>query len=249
MPNRYYVPPATDSTDVAVGAEFILDSEQAHYVLRVMRRRNGDEIDCFNGTGTTFSAEVVAPQPKQCTLRVLDSRYQPQVSWTPIVALALLKGAAMDRAIAQSVESGAGRIVLFRGERSNVSLDARRSENKLAHWKKTIISACEQCGQVYLPELALVDSLEDMINVCASVNTELLVLDMDAPLISLQQGVTPAVLVGPEGGWSPQELDYLQQTQARMVSIGPLTLRAETVPAAALSLINFLNADEKASGR
>ena len=52
----------------------------------------------------------------------------------------------------------------------------------------------------------------------------------------------PTLLVGPEGGWSESEFQYLQQAGARVVSIGPMTYRAETVPAAALSLIHFLSA-------
>ena len=149
------------------------------------------------------------------------------------VGFSLLKGQAQDRALAQAVELGVTHIYLFASQFSNVKLNAERLEKKISHWHRVIIAAAEQCNQSHLPALTittLVDLFDQHQSVIALVpNQPTLPTNLPA--------ADHLVLIGPEGGWSDEELALFTQQNCTQYGLGPRILRAETVPAVALALV------------
>ncbi|NKC00377.1 MAG: RsmE family RNA methyltransferase [Pseudomonadales bacterium] len=235
MPNHLYVD--VPDGELNVGTNLALNRDQHHYLTRVLRLRSGDTCDCFDGQGLKFKAVLdSSSRDAKLTVTIVEPREAP-ASHRNHLAMALLKGSAMDRAIQLACESGAHDISLFSAQRSNAKLDAKRFENKREHWQKIIIGACEQSGRAYLPTFDPDVSLEALL----ASDTNTYVLHMDGGPFNFQIGADRLMLVGPEGGWSEAELSLMESARVQRVSVGPTTLRAESTPGAALAILNYLD--------
>ena len=111
MPQHFYVNVA--QPDLVIGTSITLESERSHYVSRVLRKRNGDTCDCFDGLGQRFVAEFHADKHQSLLSVVELFEREPPPRSRNHLGLALLKGSAMDRAIQLACESGADDISLF----------------------------------------------------------------------------------------------------------------------------------------
>ena len=232
MPNLYLVP--LDRLDP--GATVTLTPDRSNYLCRVMRINKGDLLRCTDGNGSVFICELVAPNAKkaQLQLRELLEQYTPPDN-TLQVGLSLLKGAAQERSLATCVELGATHIWLFSADHSNVNMNAERRQKRLAHFDKVVDAAMEQCGRVFRPQLQLT-SLSTLIDSHRSM--ECVVLEAGSPPVPTDLPAQDRlVLIGPEGGFSEQELAYFKANKLAFFSTGPVTLRAETMPSVALTLL------------
>jgi len=231
--NRFYVP-----GEHAAGQILQLDAERSNYACKALRLTTGDTLDIFNGMGGLYRCELVQAHQRRAKVRVDESLPVPSPSaMAPSVAIGLLKGQAMDRAIQQATELGAKNIWLLQAQRSNVSLKDERLSQKLEHWHRTIAAACEQCGQLWMPGLhnpiTVTQSLERL-----SDDLDGIVFDPDGEALPATMQPMPRVIfIGPEGGWSEEERSSFQQHRMTTYSLGSTVLRAETMPAVALALI------------
>jgi len=219
------------------GSVVSLSAEHAHYLGRVLRLKPGNEIGLLDGRGREWRASLieVAAREASAAIRSLTRREPPP---EPLVLVqAWLKGAAMDTVVQKAVELGVTAIWLLQADRSNVKLDERRFANKLTHLNRVILNAVEQCESVWLPELTCLNSLNDLLGRprCG------LILFLDPGQPPLEAGHEPGpvtLVVGPEGGWSdPERHRALTDPSVTGAGLGPLTLRAETAPLAALAAI------------
>ena len=231
MAIRFLIPPAIDQHQIQ------LDAERSHYLCRVLRKREGENIDCFDGQGGLYAARILKASTKQVTLEL---QVEPRQVAAPVpiihLALSILKGQAMDRALQQATELGVTKITLLNAARCNVALKAERATNKLQHWQKIIAGACEQCGQLFLPTLNAPVSVSEFIQGSA---TPCWVMDQNGSPVPGQ--MTPqdiTLLIGPEGGWDAAEQQLFTDHQLPRLAIAPFTLRAETAPAVALAVVN-----------
>ena len=233
MKHRVYLPSEqTPDTD----ADVTLDAETSHYLCRVLRLRANDELLCFDGNGTERRARVRENNPRRCTLALGDIT-RTVATPTPDVTLimAMLKGDALDRALQRATETGVSRIRLAWTDRSEVKLSGQRLSRKLDHWRKVVASSCEQSGRVFTPEVSAPAPLLE----CLTGDTGAEHITLDArggPFPKELQARTFVLLVGPEGGFSEVEQDQLAK-RCRTYRLGHTTLRAETVPAAALGAL------------
>tara|TARA_E500000075_G_scaffold123792_1_gene126258 strand:- start:409 stop:1134 length:726 start_codon:yes stop_codon:yes gene_type:complete len=218
--------------------EYSLVNERAHYVSRVLRLQENERLELFDGSGRGYFATIVKHSKRTTTLQVHQvSRVEPPIAQHLLVAMSLLKGQAMDRAIQQATELGASHVMLLTSERSNVGFDTKRLANKLAHWRKIIIASCEQCGALTIPTLDPPRSIGDLIAGLPS-TTRRIVFDPTGPLLPKSLVSDDYVLcIGPEGGWSSAELDFFNTNDFAVNSVHSRVLRAENFPAVALALV------------
>ena len=143
----------------------------------------------------------------------------------------------MDWVIQKTTELGVNKISIFNAERTQSSLKPAQLEKKLAHWRGVAISACEQSGRALVPQVDFHASLERAI---AASKTEIkLLLDFDgAALASVLQSPCTAlsILLGPEGGLSPAEIQLARTAGFAAARLGPRVLRTETAATAALAI-------------
>ena len=235
MAQRFFVPGAH-----TVDQQLFLKAERSNCLCRVLRLVSGDAIEIFDGAGNVFTCEIITDNRRQTELKVLTQTVtaRPQSS-KPGVAIGLIKGQPMDRAIAQATELGATDIYLLEGQRSNVRLNKQRMLSKLEHWRKVIVASCEQCGQINLPTLHDPAQLAPMLAQLSETANHLIFFDPQANPAPTQLAPQDRVIfIGPEGGFSPEEFRAFADAKAEGYRLGTLTLRAETMPAAALALIH-----------
>jgi 16S rRNA (uracil1498-N3)-methyltransferase len=238
------------AADLGPGAVLPLDRAQANYLLNVLRRGPSDPVLLFNGRDGEWRAEVAPTGRKSADLVVRErTREQPPRAGLQYL-FAPLKTARLDYMAQKAVEMGAGtlRPVITRytqGERLN--LDRLRAN---------AVEAAEQCGILSLPDVPepakLPAALADLNPLCL-----LVFCDEDAavsdPVEALRRGVADpadppplAVLVGPEGGFAPEERALiLARPNTVALSLGPRILRADTAAVAVLALVQAVLGDAR----
>ena len=232
MSRRLYL-----ETSLRPGETVRLESENAHYLTRVMRLKAGEALRCFDGAGREHAARLADAKGRSCSIEIAEElRIAREPSLRLHLAQAWLKGQAMDSVIQKATELGVTDIWLIEAMRSNVKIDAKRAAGRLQHWRGVARSATEQSERLFLPRLHDPRRLEALLNEPPC--ERLILLDPGAAALP---GVLPyeslALLVGPEGGWTGHERQLCEAAGAHRHGLGELVLRAETAPIAALAAV------------
>lgn len=210
------------------GVAVQLDRDASHYVHRVLRLKIGDPVVIFNGLGGEHEARIDAMKKDQVTLLV--GRYVAIDNESPLtlhLGLGLIRGDRMDFAIQKSVELGVNAITPLLTERTNIKIDPERLKKRIQHWRAIAINACEQSGRCVVPDIhapvPLMTFIEDqpLPGYIANPSTQ-----QSLPELCVTNKAT--VLVGPEGGFSPVEIQQLHRLHWCSFSMGKRILRAET---------------------
>jgi len=226
------------------GSEIVIDGKAAHYLGRVLRLKAGEVVVLFNGDGHDYVAEPQHIGKSAITLAV-NSRL-PAVAESGIsitVAQAISRGERMDQTLQKCTELGATGFQPLLCERVEVKLKADKLVKRMEHWQGVIISACEQSGRAVVPKVHHPVKLHEW--VAASKEECLLVLvpGAESPLAEISFPDKIQLGIGPEGGFSESELDYLVSNGVQSVSLGPRVLRTETAAPAAVTVIQALAGD------
>jgi 16S rRNA (uracil1498-N3)-methyltransferase len=232
-------------TELAVGAEIALAQAQTHYLKNVLRLKPGAALLLFNGLDTREYPSVLLADGKRLLARVEAAiPVETESGLFCEVLQGLGRADHMDWTIQKTTELGVSRIVLFNAERSQAPLKPAQLQKKLQHWRGVTISACEQSGRVMVPEIDFERDPAAAIDACGA-ETKLLLDYGGAALASAVQRpmASVAILLGPEGGLNPAEIDYAEKAEFRPVRLGPRVLRTETAATAALALVQSLLGD------
>lgn len=221
----------------------ILDEAQSHYLKNVVKMSSQDTVSCFDGQNGEFSTSILNIGKKNITLKIAD-KIKPFYACPDIWLLfAPLKKDCTDFVIEKATELGCRRILPVITEHTNTI------NIKIDRYLAQSIEAAEQCRRTDIPEIAAPQTLDTLLTNWDAQRT---LFYMDETLKSpsfytvLQNNQTnkAAVLIGPEGGFSPHELAALHNTSfARGATLGPRILRAETAALAALSCWQLISGD------
>ena len=228
---------------LAESATVELDARNNHYLMHVLRVKQGQALLLFNGNGREFNAQVEALTRKSVRVLIAEE-VNPTVVESPLhttLGIAISKGDRMDWVIQKATELGVNVIQPLVTERVDVKLNAERREKKFAHWQATLIGACEQSGRCVLPLLQPLKTIEQWL---PNDNSDCkLVLRATADSFNQVKShftATPqsaSVIIGPEGGLSSEEIAAAVVQGYHPVGFGPRILRTETAPIVALSLL------------
>lgn len=226
----------------------VLPAAQAHHVARVLRLAAGDALTLFDGAGTEYAAVITRLEKSAVTVRVGAAQARDRESPLRItVAQAVSSGDRMDFTVQKAVELGAARIVPLLSSRCVVRLSGARAEKRVAHWRAVAVSACEQCGRNHVPEVAAVIPLCHWLGQQPEAGGETRLLLAPHAAVRLREMAQPAgpitLLIGPEGGFAPDEESAARGSGFTPVSIGPRILRTETAALAALAALQALWGD------
>jgi 16S rRNA (uracil1498-N3)-methyltransferase len=226
MARFFCEPPIVENT------RFVLGARAAQHV-RVLRLREGDAIDLFDGTGGEVPATIVDIGKRDVMVETKTCvAIERELSRDITLYAALIANDRFDWLLQKATELGVAAIQTLYSERSQrIPGDV---EKRVAHWRGVIVAACEQCGRNRLPVVTAPISIDDALNQSAHAFKVL----MDAEGASRVDTKTDAsalvVFVGPEGGFSPNELKLLRERCDERLRIGETILRAETAAIAAL---------------
>ncbi len=219
---------------LALGQDVPLSADQAHYLSGVMRLPAGSEIEVFNGRDGAWRAEIASASKRGGVLTVLAQSAPQQNPPDLWLIFAPIKKARTDFIVEKAAEMGAARILPVQTAFTNS--ERIRQDRLQAH----ATEAAEQCGGTFVPEVAglvplarLLDEWEAGRQILWADESRVGPADM---LAALPRGKW-AVLIGPEGGFSPAERKRLGDASfVTPVSLGPRILRADTAAVAALTL-------------
>lgn len=226
---RLYVP-----HDLAAGAHLALDEGQSRYLSAVMRQAVGDTLAVFNGRDGEWRAAITTVGKRVVTLTALDSTRPQHIGPDLDLIVALVKRGRLETIVEKATELGARRVRLVSTERTNAD------HVRLDRLRAIAMEAAEQTGRLDVPEIAGSTKLDRLLADWNSAR-RLLFCDEagDAPTV-LDAVTTPgswAILIGPEGGFSPAERDHLRTLPyATPATLGPRILRADTAAISALTL-------------
>jgi len=224
------------------GEAIAASPQQAHYLGSVMRRGPGDVVHLFNGRDGEFAARIEMVRRDRANLRV-DQQLRPQAPEPDLwLVFALLKRDATDLVVQKATELGVAALLPVITERSNTH---RVNEARL---RTIAIEAAEQSERLTVPCLHPPQSLDALLSdwppdrrlfVAIERSTApQLTPQLSTPQLSTRSYGSPALLVGPEGGFAPAELDAMRARPfVTPVSLGPRILRAETACIAGLALL------------
>lgn len=212
-----------------------LDERAVNYLGRVLRLKRGDRVVVFNGRGTERNASIGALARREGSLNLHDTVTPLPESELDLVLLqALLKSEPMDIVIQKATELGVRTIVPVQTEFSVTRLEGDRAARRLEHWTLKARAACEQSGRHRPPHILPPATLAEAVARFAPGRLTLL-LDRDHasdPITLPRDSSGICLAAGPEGGFSPAELDQFSRQKFLTVRLGPRTLRAETASVA-----------------
>ncbi len=230
---------------LALGQDITLPEDLTHHLVKVLRAQAGERFSLFNGQGGEFAAELTVVGKREAQARLLSfSEGDRESPLHTHLGQVMSKGDRMDYAIQKATELGVSEITPLVSERCELRLKGEeRADKKLEHWRRIAISACEQSGRSRLPRINPPLHMNDWL---AAVQAEACYVLAPALSGGPQAGSKPAsvaLLIGPEGGLSPAEIQAAQSQGFAPWQLGPRVLRTETAPVAALAVLQLLFGD------
>jgi 16S rRNA (uracil1498-N3)-methyltransferase len=208
--------------------------------LQVLRIAIGESITLFDGIGGEFFATVVSIGKRDATVAL--NSFDPIERESPIeitLVQALATSDKMDLIVQKAVEIGATAIAPISTQRATLKLDAERAEKRIAHWRAIAVAACEQCGRNRVPQVHAVQSLDQWLRMPREGTAVLLHPLAEKSLLGCVEALRPiALLIGPEGGFTDDEIARAVAAGVVTAKFGPRTLRTETAGLAALAALN-----------
>ncbi|WP_133129887.1 16S rRNA (uracil(1498)-N(3))-methyltransferase [Legionella yabuuchiae] len=222
-----------------------LSPNAGQHVGVVLRMRPGEEVTLFKGDNFEHQAVILSAQKKQVTVKIESSQTVDRESPRTIhLAQSISKGERMEWVIQKAVELGVSSITPLVSERTVVRLDESRLSKKLEQWQGIAIAACEQCGRNTLPIMHPVISFQKYVQQCNARLKLVLHPKSYKTWRDFEFGVADiALLIGPEGGFSEEEIDWASTHQFEGLRLGPRILRTETAAITALSMLQAVSGD------
>ena len=239
---RFYCPPP-----LPLSGTFDLPPDAAHHASRVLRLREGNRVEIFDGAGNECHGVITELGGKRVVIGEITSGNANRESPLRVMlAQALSSSEKMDWVIQKATELGVTEIQPLDTERSVARLTAERAAKRLEHWRQVAISACEQCGRNALPEIhAPLDIMAWLQQMRALPTSKLILLPQGAA--SLQSLEKPqgkvVLLIGAEGGFTGAESDSALHCGFTPIRLGARVLRTETAAIAGLAALQTLWGD------
>lgn len=242
---RYFVPKENWRNDTIV-----IDGDDAHHMIRVMRMQVGDRIICNPPDSKGAICTIVQMDADTVTAKVVEwlNRDAELPVYVTIVQ-GLPKGDKMDLVLQKGTELGACAFIPFQADRSVVKWDAKKEEKKLTRYAKIIKEASEQSHRTHLPVIKPAMKLRQLIEESNTYQVRLFAYEEEAKTASFQslasvvgklkKGDRVMICIGPEGGFSTDEVVTLKEHNFIPVRLGPRILRTETAALYALASISY----------
>jgi 16S rRNA (uracil1498-N3)-methyltransferase len=243
--HRFYLPP-----ERCAGESLRLDGREAHHALHVLRLKRGELVTVLDGIGNQFMCAVESSSRETATLSVSLKNFAPAPPCYVTLLVGVPKGKLIEAIIQKAVELGARRIVPLLTERVVTQLDDDGAESKRDKWQQVAIEAIKQCGATWLPKVEAPLTIEQFLARKEAFDLSLvgalqkerrhpheILREFEAKHGRRPQSV--GVWIGPEGDFTTAELQAIQASGARPITLGNLTLRVETAAIYCLSFLNY----------
>ena len=231
------------STDVVDGVVKITDPLLSH-ISKSLRTKLGDSLLFNDNQGRRYHTNVlqITKQTLHATIQQVEDH--PYSTHPPLVlAQALLKGEKMGWVIQKATELGVSALVPLTTDRVILKLSEKQEETHQTRWRRIALEAAQQSERWTLPTIFPLQTFQQFLESHQHSQQILMAERLQSPKLltipfsSEQAGLTVTVIIGPEGGWTPKELEIAQTKNILFASFGKEILRAETASIAALAIL------------
>jgi 16S rRNA (uracil1498-N3)-methyltransferase len=244
--HRFFAP-ALDVGDETL----VLPRAEGEHLTRVLRLGIGDTVAVFDGRGHEFLATVAGTARRDVRLRLVSpvaAAQEPSVALTLVQAV--LKSDKMDEIVRDAVMLGVRAIQPIVSARSETTVATLLKSTRVDRWRRVALASVKQSRRAVLPEVRMPLSFETFLEEPAE-DLRLMLVEPGvagnvASTAAVRERPTPndaAMMIGPEGGWTEREWDAARAHGAFLITLGHRTLRADAVPVAAISVLQFLWGD------
>jgi 16S rRNA (uracil1498-N3)-methyltransferase len=246
---RYFMRRFYISSERLIEPRPYIEGADARHLRVVLRSQPGDRITVLDGKGNAYQARIVAQEHDKIYLDLeMSLPENPDSAPEIILAQGYLKDKKMDGLVRQLTELGVARWIPFLAGRSVPVPDQKRLLGRYERWQKISIEAVKQCGRRRPMAIAPVVPFETALDQAQECDLRLIFWEKKSGSQSRQPArMHPAakvfVMVGPEGGFEPGEVDLARRAGFSVLGLGPRILRAETATLAAAVLIQYLFGD------
>lgn len=238
---RFYIPPHLWNPD-----QLALDQGEAHHALDVLRMKAGDRATVFNGQGAEATVEFASVEKGKIALRKISANKSAPLTCALTLGQAIPKGKNMDLIVEKATELGAAGIVPLLSERTVVRADAEEALSKRDKWQRVAIEAAKQCGQNWVPAVSKPQTPKEFFQsgekfdlmLIASLQADSRKLKEVLAELGAKKASRVLVLVGPEGDFTPAEINLAKNAGCRPITLGPIILRTETAAIYCLSVLS-----------
>ena len=225
----------------------ILDEFSSHHALRVMRVKVDDFLILFNGDGFEYRGRVSDINKKTINIEILSKEKNNNESPINInLFQSISSNEKMDMVIQKATELGVSSIQPIFTSRSTIKLSLDRTKKRLIHWKQVSISACEQSGRSKIPTIKSPIEFNQIPEGIKKNSLNLLLhpddLEESSNLPNEYSGDIN-IFIGPEGGFSQDEVLLLKKQNCINIQLGPRILRTETAPLAIIAILQYKYGD------
>ncbi len=237
--NRFYVPFHTDVKDLWIS------SSESHHITRVKRLQIGDDIIVFNGMGDEYDAEIEDIKDNRVKVKINQQKTTSKENSVGIdIAFAVPKGKRSHLLVQKCTELGVRKLIPTNYDRSVVKLKDDCSA-KIEKWQKIAIEASKQCGRNTITEIGKVVNFNNVLKTVDSYDLPLFACnqsDSNNLKISLQEhskANSIICFIGPEGGFTSNEIEMAKKVDCRFASLGRRILRVETAAIAVSAILSY----------
>ena len=237
---RFYVPePRLD------GNRLRIEGREARHLRRVLRLRRGDGVVVFDGFAREYEGTIVSEDSTSVIVEITNVRHGSQDSaLTIVLAQSLLKGEKMDFVIQKATELGVSVVMPFFSSRSVPLLDRSAKHTRGRRWERIAIEASKQSGRTIVPKIEPLRDYSEILDKASP--AAILLIFWEQGGRALKQVVSESkrgreifFVVGPEGGFSAEEVEAAKRCGFVPVSLGKRILRAETASLCFLSILQY----------
>lgn len=245
MSARFFIDPANWNPSAPE-----LPADEAHHAADVLRLREGDAVTLFNGRGDEQSARILAIARRRVDLVPGPVSRSRPLPCRIHLAQAIPKGKNMDLIVQKATELGAASILPVVSERVIVRLDPEEVSSKQFKWQRIAIEACKQSGQNFLPAVAAPAPMAEVVaSAPRSAGSLMIIASLlsgarhlkeilaEAAEMNGSQASEVTLFIGPEGDFTPAEVNLALAAGAQPMSLGPIVLRTETAALYGLSVL------------
>lgn len=239
---RIYVPPG-----VEVGAIYRLKEKDFFYAKSVLRMREGERIILFDGAGREYESIVHCIDRTWIDVKVIEKVEIPRSGVNVTLLQALPKGSKMDFIVQKATELGVSTIIPFLSDRTVPKLSPEKKSHRVARWCDIAIEASRQCRRADIPSIQEILTFHEAVRMVEGVRYKIIFWEespqknLNDALKSVKEGKEDHIVVaiGPEGGFTAEEIGKAQQGGFVSVNLGRTIFKVETAVMVVLSIIQY----------
>jgi len=229
----------------------VVTGSDARHIKNVLRLKLGDKIGLFDGQGLEYEARILTISSGSVKVSIIRSF--PSIAESPVqitIAQAFLQYRKMDGLVRQLTELGITKWIPFIAKRSVPRPNDRRLSARMKRWERIAREALKQCKRARIPEIGDTVSFDEMLNTGKGYDLKIAFWENESRPVGFELSTMPdgqfqkiLIMLGPEGGFTSEEIECARACGFITAALGPRILRTETATIAACSLVQYLFGD------